>query len=93
MHVHRMPVEYVQPDMDAARGIGTESRADLYLAATAATMVGATPETELRILRSVYMDIYRSSDPALSTTTDYTEYLSGLFERVQSTYGVTSDAR
>ncbi len=84
MATKRVPISYVQPDMDPDSLDGsTEVTADLYISASPVLLDSLDKPAYLRFVRSIYFDIYLKSFPDLDLQPKYLEYLSSLYDLLE----------
>ncbi|MEV0055867.1 hypothetical protein AB0H34_35890 [Saccharopolyspora shandongensis] len=80
MATERVPVTYIQPDMDPESLNGsTEEFADLYVTAAAEHLESFDREDHLKLVRSLYFDMYLRFFPDIAVQPEYAEYLSSLY--------------
>ncbi|GII86647.1 hypothetical protein Ssi03_46370 [Sphaerisporangium siamense] len=83
--VRRAPISYVQPDMEMeSLGRATETPADLFVISTPDVISVMSTKDYLRLVESIYYDIYLRTFLDLGIHGGYVSYISDLYERVRS---------
>lgn len=81
---YRLPVAYIQPDMDPESLDGsTEALADLCIASADLVANSPSRDSALRYVWSVYFDIYLRSFPDLDLQPKYLDYLKSLYSLIE----------
>ena len=84
----RVPLVYVQPDMDPDSLDGaTEAIADLFIMGPEHVVAQFDQDSYLNLVKSIYFDIYLRSFPALEIQPEYLEYLNSLYDVIRSDNG------